>query len=343
FLLGPVAGFIADRFDRRRLVMLTQFVSAAIATLLAALTLTGHIAAPHILLLALLLGCTNAVDMPVRQSFVVELVGRRDLGTAIPLNSAMFNGARLLGPAVAGALIPLVGEGWCFMLNALSYVPVLIGLAHIRILTPAPKTQGKSFMLATREGVHYVRRSPAIAILLTTLVIASFAGMPYLVVLPVYADRVLHGGPDTLGLLMAASGAGAFFGALALAGRHGFRGLPQLTLAGGVLFGAALFLLAWLPAAALAIPVLMIAGIGFMVQHASCNSLVQVMVRSRLRGRVMSLYIMVFAGAQPLGSMLAGWCCDHLGVQPVLAGAGLIVFTGTLLCARPLLRYTAAR
>lgn len=341
--LGPFAGVAADRYDRRRLIMAAQAVALLTALALGCLTLTGNVTPAAILLLSLVLGFANAVDMPTRQSFIVELVGREGLANAIALNSAMFNGARLLGPAVAGALIPLLGEGWCFMLNALSYIPVLIGLAAIRISSAAGKTHGKSVNLALREGLHYVRRTPAIALALFLLAVSSFAGMPYLVVLPIFAARVLQGGPDTLGLLMAASGAGAFIGAVLLAGRRGAAGLPRLAIAGGLLFGSSLVVLACTTSELLAVPALLLTGVGFMVQHAATNSLVQTIVTGRLRGRVMSIYIMVFAGMLPLGGFLAGWLCDHYGVALVLAGAGTLVFAGSLLGARPLLRHTAGR
>ncbi len=225
FLIAPLGGALADRFSRHRLLIGTQLASAVLALALAALTLSGQVEVWHVFTLASLLGVVNGFDLPARQAFTVQLVGRDDLPNAIALNSSAFNAARLVGPAVAGVLVGAAGEGWCFLLNGVSYVTVLAALLAMR-LTPTEKPIHTGSMLAhIVDGVRYVRGHLPIRSLLLLLGMVSLAGMPYAVLMPVFADRILHGGPQGLGILMSCAGGGALVGALLLAARRSPRGL----------------------------------------------------------------------------------------------------------------------
>ena len=324
-LLAPVAGAWADRGNRRRIVIATQALAMVQALLLAALVLHGTASVGQVMALSVFLGLVNGVDVPTRQAFLVEMVtGRDDLANAIALNSSVFNAARLVGPAVAGFMIALVGEGVVFLLNGLSYVAVIAALYAMR-LGPRPRAVGPLEPLPRRlaEGFRYAFGFAPIRALLLLVAVVSLMGVPFSVLMPVFATEVLHGGPRTLGLLMAASGVGALTGALYLAGRATVRGLGQVILVCVVLFGISLLGFALSRRLWLSMAALLGAGLGLMVQMASSNTILQTIVDDDKRGRVMSFYSMAFMGMVPFGSLLAGLLASRIGAPATVASGGV--------------------
>ena len=329
-LVAPLGGTMADRHDRQRIVIGTQVASMVLAFLLAALTLTGKVQVWHILVLATLLGVANAFDIPARQAFLGDMVGKEDLMNAIALNSTMFNGARIVGPAVAGVLVATIGEGWCFFANALSYVAVIVGLMTMRVRRPVQKPPSGSPLTHILEGFRFVAHTRPIRAILLLLGLVSLVAMPYTVLMPVFADRILHGGARGLGILMSATGVGALLAALTLASRTGVRGLGRWVAYSCGGFGAALVLFAssrsfWL-SAALLVP----AGFCMMLQMASSNTLVQTMAPDHLRGRVMSVYSMMFMGMAPFGALMGGALADRLGAPLTVAMGGVACVGGAV-------------
>jgi MFS family permease len=330
FLVAPFGGAVADRHNRQRIVIATQISSMVLAAILATLTLTGRVQVWHIFVLAGCLGVVNAFDMPARQSFIVDMVGREDLMNAIALNSSMFNGARIIGPAIAGILVAGVGEGWCFLLNAISYVAVIAGLLLMRVVSrPIAGRAEASPLQHIREGFLWVKRTRPIRSLLLLLGLVSLVGMPYAVLMPIFADRILHGGARGLGLLMGATGIGALSAALVLATRKGLKGLGRWVAMSSAGFGLSMIFFSqsrwfWV-SFALLIPL----GFSMMLQSASSNTLIQAMVPDRLRGRVMSVYTMMFMGMAPLGALSAGVLAHHLGAPFTLALGGLGCLAGS--------------
>ena len=331
FLLAPVGGAVADRFPRHRILLCTQAASMLLAGALAALTLSGVVREWHVFTMAALLGVVNAFDIPARQAFVADMVSRADLVNAIALNSSMFNGARIVGPAVAGVLVAAVGEGWCFFANSVSYVAVLSGLLLMRVERAArPRLEGTAFE-RVRAGFSFVARTGPVRALMLLLGLVSLTGMPYAVLMPLFADRILGGGPDSLGILMGASGLGALAGAVALASRKSLRGLGRWVAFGSASFGASIILFScsrtfWL-SALLLVP----AGCAMIVQMASSNTLIQSMVPDELRGRVMSVYSMMFMGMAPVGALLAGTLAGSLGAPLTVALGGAACLAGAAL------------
>jgi MFS family permease len=325
FLVAPLGGIVADRVNRQRVVIGTQISSMILALVLATLTLTGVIRVSHIFVLGALLGVVNAFDIPARQSFLVDMVGKEDLMNAIALNSSMFNGARIIGPAIAGILVAKIGEGWCFFANALSYIAVIAGLLMMRVSRPARLAPHGPALAHLIEGYRFVRHTAPIRALLLLLGLVSLVAMPYSVLMPVFADRILHGGARGLGILMGATGVGALLGALTLATRSGVLGLGRWVAfsCGGFGLSLVLFSLSrsfWL-SAALLLPV----GFCMMLQMSSSNTLIQAMVPDHLRGRVMAMYTMMFMGMAPFGSLFAGALAERLG-------ATLTVSVGAVAC-----------
>jgi len=343
FLLAPVGGAAADRWSRHRIVIGTQASAMTLALLLAGITLLGYVQVWHVVVLAASLGLVNAFDVPARQAFVVEMVGKEDLPNAIALNSSLFNGARIVGPAVAGVLVAAIGEGWCFFANGVSYVAVIAGLLLMR-LPPRPVAPKPGSVLAhMAEGFQFVWRTRPIRALLLQLGVVSLMGMPYAVLMPIFADRILHSGSRGLGFLMGASGVGALGGAITLAMRRGLRGLGRWAACASGAFGACLILFScsrsfWLSAALLA-PI----GFAFIVQMASSNTLIQSMVPDRLRGRVMAVYSMMFMGMAPLGSLGAGVAASRLSapVAVMIGGAACILSAIVFGSRLPSLRHEA--
>lgn len=341
FFLAPLSGVLADRYEKRRLVMLTQVVMMLQALTLAALVLSDRITIGWIVVLMAVLGAATGFDIPARQSFLIEMVGdREDLPNAIALNSSMFNAARLVGPAIAGIAVALVGEGWVILLNGLSYGAVLASLSMMRIPAPRRRShQGEVFRHMV-EGFHYAWAAVPIRLLLTLVATTSLVGAPFTVLLPVIARETLGGGPETLGLLMSAIGLGALGGALFLASRSTVVGLGRVITAGALLFGTALVGVALSRALWLTLPLLMAAGFGMMSQMAACNTVLQTIVEDDKRGRVMSLYTMAFIGTAPLGSLLIGAAAARLGTALTIGvGGAVVVAAGAHFATRlPLIR-----
>jgi MFS family permease len=330
FILGPIGGHIADALDRRRTLVMTQTASMILAFILAVLTLAGVIQNWHIFLLAALLGVVNAVDVPVRQAFLVQMVEREDLMNAIALNSSMFNGARIVGPAVAGLLVAAIGEGWCFFANAVSYIAVIIGLIMMSPRSVAPQSISSSPLANILEGFRYVNNTAPIRALLLLLGLASFAGMPYTVLMPVFADDIFHSGARGLGILMGASGVGALIGSLMLAMRASVRGLGSWVAIASGTFGASAIAFAFSRSFLLSAIMLVPVGIAMMVQMASSNTLIQSMVPDALRGRVMAVYSMMFVGLGPIGALIAGALAHRIGAPMTVAAGGLLTILGAI-------------
>ena len=324
FLLAPVGGLVADRRHRLRLLVATQTASMVLAFALAALTLSGRVREWHIFVLAALLGVVNAFDIPIRQAFVVEMVAREDLVNAIALNSSMVNGARVVGPAVAGVLVATIGEGWCFFANAVSYIAVIAALLRMDVPRRALPPRASSALSHLAEGFRFVARTPPIRALLLLLGVVSFTGMPYAVLMPVFAEDILHAGARGLGILMGASGLGALLGSLALARRRGVQGLGRWVAVSTACFAMGLVLFALSRSLPLSVLILFPLGGAMIVQMAASNTLIQAMVPDALRGRVMGVYSMMFMGMAPLGAMLAGGLAGRLGAPATVAAGGIV-------------------
>ncbi len=343
FLLASFAGVFADRWNRRRLLVITQSLSMVQAFLLAALTLTGYAAVWHIVVLSLFLGCVNAFDIPIRQSFFVEIVGsKKDLGNAIALNSFMFNGARLAGPSIAGFLIGFFGEGPCFLINGCSFLAVIGALLLMDV--PGKKKVGAHPPVLTglREGYRYAFGSLPIRHILLFIALISLLGMPYFVLLPVFAKNILHGGSQTLGFLMGAAGAGALTGALYLASRRTVLGLGRLIVVAALVFGISLVLFSFSRHVLLSVALMFATGFGALVQTTSCNTIIQTIVDEDKRGRVVSLYATAFIGIAPFGNLLAGILADNMGAPITLMMGGILCSLGGLvfLARLPAIRKT---
>ena len=338
FLLATVGGTVADRGNRHRILVGTQTAAMLLAGTYAALTLTKTIRVSHIFVLAALLGVVNAVDIPTRQAFVTDMVGREGLMNAIALNSSMFNGARVIGPAVAGVLVASVGEGWCFAINAASYVAVIAGLLRMTL----PPFTRKSTRVSASEmlgGFRFAFRAVPVRALLSLIGVMSFCGMPYAVLMPVFSDRILHGGARALGFLMTASGVGALAGSLLLASRKGISGLGTWVALGAAGFGVSAIAFSLSRALWLSALLLVPLGMSLMIQMASTNTLIQSMVPDALRGRVMAVYSMMFMGMAPFGSMLAGAVAERVGAPVTVAAGGSICVAAGVLFRIGLPRY----
>jgi len=334
FLLSPLAGLVADRWLRRRVVIATQTASMLLAFILAALTMTHHIHVWEIIILATLLGVVNAFDVPARQSFLIEMVGREDLLNAIALNSSMFNLARVAGPAIAGILVAVVGEGWCFLLNGISYLAVIAGLFMMRIKKSYPGHDGTDPLEKLREGFRFARHTKPVRALLELVSIVSFMALPFTVLMPIFAVKILHGGASAYGTLMGAVGVGAMFGALVLATRQELRGLGKFVAFSSTGLGFSLILFSTSHWYWVSFTILVLSGFTMMMQFTATNTLIQAMVPDQLRGRVMSIYSMLFLGMSPLGSLLAGWLADRIGAPVTVAIGGFVSLVGGLAFAR---------
>jgi MFS family permease len=323
-VIGPLGGIWADRADRRRLLMVTQALAMTQAALLAFLTLHGDVAVWHVLAMSGLLGVINAVDTPLRQSFVVDIVqDRKDLPSAIAMNSLTNNTGRLIGPSIAGAIIAVLSEGACFAFNALSYLAVLVALYVMRIENTRPPRKHASVVDALRSGARYAWGNWPIRRLLFLLACVSFMATPYTVLMPVYVQRVLHGGPNTMGYMLSAAGVGAVIGTAYLAMRSELRGLVNIIGGSAAAAGAALVVFALSPSIWVSVAMMAIVGFGVIVTGAGVNTLVQTIVDDAMRGRVMSYYTMSFLGVAPLGSVSIGAIAEAAGVQVALAIGGV--------------------
>jgi MFS family permease len=301
-----------------------------LAFILAALTLTHRIQVWHVFVLAALLGVVNAFDIPGRQSFLVDMVGKEDLMNAIALNSSMFNGARVIGPAVAGILVAKIGEGWCFFANAVSYIAVIIGLLMMRVHSPARAFKASPFE-HMMEGFRFVNQTAPIRALLLLLGVVSLVGMPYVVLMPIFADQILHGGARGLGILMGATGVGALLGALTLAFREGVKGLGRWVAWCCAGFGASLVIFGISRSFWVSVVLLLPVGYFMMLQMAASNTLIQVMVPDALRGRVMAVYSMMFMGMAPFGALWAGWVAERIGAPLTVVIGGVACLGGALI------------
>ena len=337
FLLTPFGGVFADRFPRRRILVTTQILAMVQSLTLAALALSNTIEIWHIIGLSLFQGMISAVDAPARQVFVTELVDRQqDLPNAIAINSTMFNGARLIGPAIGGLLIARVGEGYCFLIDGLSYIAVIIALLAMR-LTPKliPVADGNPLQ-KIKEGFTYAFGCPPIRAILLLSCLVSLMGMQYTVLVPVVADKILKGDAQTLGFLLAASGVGAVAGGIYLITRTTVVGLGKLVVIGPAILGIGLVTFAisrFLPLSLLA---MLTIGLGTILQIAAGNTIVQTIVEDDKRGRVMSLYTMSFLGITPFGSLLGGSLADRIGVTPTLIIAGIACLLGSIFFSKQL-------
>lgn len=337
FLLGPFAGVIVDRSDRYRLLIVTQIMSMLQSTLLAYDALSGHVTAWHVAILAIWQGLINAFDTPARQAFLVDMLeSRDDLPNAIALNSSLVNVARLIGPSVAGVLIGVFGEGICFAIDASSYVAVLGALFAMRIVARARPVREAHFFSEMRAGFAYMAAFTPIRDLLLLLACVSLAGMPYAVLMPVFATKVFHGGPHTLGWLMTATGTGALCSALWLASRTSVLGLGRIVSTASAVFGSALIAFSYSRSLWLSLPLLLLVGAGMMMQMAATNTLIQTLVDERMRGRVMSFYTMAFFGMTPFGSLLAGVVSEHFGAEVAVRSGGLLTLCAVALFVRRL-------
>jgi MFS family permease len=342
FLFAPLGGIVADRSNRKHVVIGTQVASMLLAFVLAELTLKNRITVPEIFVLAALLGVVNAFDIPGRQSFLVDMVGKEDLMNAIALNSSMFNGARVIGPAVAGVLVAKLGEGWCFFANGASYIAVIGGLLMMNVHAPARVSAKTSPWEHIVEGFQFVNRTAPIKALMILLGLVSVTGMPYVVLMPIFADKILHKGGQEfasligshdlgavrLGILMGAAGVGALLGALTLAVRSGVKGLGRWISVCCAGFGVSLMLFSFSKSFWLSVLLLLPVGYFIMLQMASSNTLIQVMVPDALRGRTMAVYSMMFMGMAPVGALLGGALSDRLGAPITVAIGGFASVMG---------------
>jgi MFS family permease len=335
-LLGPFAGVWVDRLDRHRVLVITQILSMIQSFWLAALALTGRITVPDIIALSLFQGAINAFDMPARQAFVVQMVeDRADLSNAIALNSSMVNGARLIGPSLAGIIIAAFGEGYCFLIDGISYIAVIASLLLMHITRQQARSQRTQLMRELKEGWQYVSHFAPIRSILILLGLVSLVGMPYTVLMPIFAGSVLHGGAHTLGFLMGAAGVGALIGALILATRRSVVGLGRMVALTSAGFGAGLFAFSnsrWLP---LSLPLMMFTGFCMMTQMASSNTILQTIVDEDKRGRVMSFYSIAFQGTAPFGSLIAGAAASRIGApKTLMIGGALCIVGATWFCTQ---------
>ncbi len=334
FLLATLGGMAADRLRAHTLIVITQSSSLVLTLILALLTLTGHVHIWHIVAISLLLGVVNAFDIPARQVFVAQTVDRPDLMNAIALNSSMFNGARIIGPAVAGLLVASVGEGWCFLINSVSYVAVITGLLVMR-LDAAHTRRAPAGEHSILEGFRFILGAHPVRDLLVLLGLMSLMGMPYSVLMPIFADQILHGGAKALGLLMGISGVGALAGAFSLALKRSPKGLGHWIAACAMGFGAALIAFSLSRNLLFSVLIMLPLGYTFMVQMASTNTLIQMMIPDALRGRVMSVYSMMFMGMAPIGALLGGTLAHRLGAPLTVAlGGGGCLAAGLVFALR---------
>ena len=332
--LSSLGGYLGDHYNRHRGVIATQTVSMVLAFLLAALTLTHRIQGWHgawiVVAIAFMLGIVNAFDVPIRQAFLVQMVGKEDLPNAIALNSSIFNGARVVGPAIAGFAIALLGEGWCFFLNGVSFVAVIVALLMMRIAKTEIKPSAESPLQSLVQGFRFAMNDVPMRSTLLLLSVLSLFGLQYSVFMPIYAQDILKGNARTLGLLMSAAGVGAVLGALHFAARTNYKGLARwigatsLTCATGLLIfsGARVF---WLCAA-----VLFVVGFAATSQMAATNTLIQNRVPDELRSRVMAVYATMFMGVQPIGALIAGGVAKRIGAPRTLGVFGSLVLLGSL-------------
>jgi MFS family permease len=329
-LLSVWAGVVVDRIDKRRLLMWTQTAFLLQAVLLATLTSTGHVQPWMLLALAFFFGIFNAFDLPTRQSFVIDMVGREDLSNGIALNSAAFNSARIIGPAIAGILVATVGEKGCFWLNALSYLAVLASLAALRLPPRGPSASEGGSVAFLREGVQYAWRTGPLRNLLLLLGVCAGIGFQYMVLLPVYTRDILRSGPQTYGMLVAAFGIGSLFSAVLMTRRLDRWELRRQLLTGLACGGIGMAFFAWSRVLVLTLAAGLLAGFGLILYVASTNVLLQMITEDRFRGRVMSLYTLLFVGTAPLGALITGSLAQRWGAPVATSFNAIVLLAGAL-------------
>lgn len=337
FLLAPFAGILIDRWNRYTILIITQVMSMVQALILAFLVLDKSIEVWEILVLSLFLGCINSFDMPARQSFVIDMIEKKeDLGNAIALNSSMFNGARLIGPSIAGVLISITGEGICFLLNGISFIFVIAFLLMMRIPPKKVITQNTPVIQGIKDGYNYTFGFLPIRYLILLLALVSLMGMPYTVLMPVFAKTILHGGSHTFGFLMGASGVGAFIGAIYMASRKSVLGLIKIVPLFAIVFGVGLIIFAFSNLFLISMALMIVIGLGMILQLTSSNTILQTIVDDDKRGRVMSFYAMALMGTAPFGSLLAGALASKVGVPNTIFIGGVSCIIGAIIFARKL-------
>jgi MFS family permease len=330
FLLAPFAGVLVDRLDRRKMLVWTQALAGLQSLALAGLTIGKVINIHEVVWLSVMQGLINAFDMPGRQAFLVQMVeDKQDLGNAIALNSSMVNMARLVGPALAGIVIGSVGEGYCFLIDGLSYLAVIASLLMMKVKVAAVKRATTSMVQQLKEGWTYVRGFAPIRTILLLFALISLMGMPFMVLMPIFAAQVLHGGPHTLGFLLGASGVGALISAISLAMRKTVRGLTTMIQIAAAVFGAGLIGFGLSRFFLLSMFLMLIVGFGMMQGLAASNTVIQTLVPEDKRGRVMSYYTMAFVGMAPFGSLLAGTLAHHLGAPHAVMITGAFCLAGS--------------
>ena len=326
--LAWMGGYVGDRYNRHRGVITTQTLSMLLAFVLAALTLTRYIKTWHLIFIAFLVGIVNAFDVPIRQAFFVHMVGKDDLPNAIALNSSIFNGARVIGPAIAGFTIALVGEGWCFFLNGLSFVAVIIALLMMRIKRTQSKRFGESPVRSFIEGFRFAMTDVPIRSALFLLSLLSLFGLQYSVFLPIYASDILHGGARTLGLLMSAAGVGAVLGALQFAARTEYKGLARWIASTCTTCALGLLIFSFATSFWLCSAVLFVVGFAATSQMAATNTIIQQRVPDEMRSRLMAVYATLFMGVMPIGALIAGGVAKHIGAPHTMLLFGIAVLVG---------------
>jgi MFS family permease len=331
FLLAPLAGVLVDRIDRRKVLVWTQTLAMIQSLALAWLTLSHHINISEVLALSAMQGIINAFDMPGRQSFMVKMVeNRADLSNAIAINSSMVNAARLLGPSLAGLLIAATNEGWCFLTDGISYIAVIASLLMMRVPQTDDVSAKASMFTELREGWTYVSGFTPIRTILSLFALLSLMGWPFMVLMPVFAAQVLHGGPHTLGFLMGAVGVGSLASALSLVMRRSVRGLSKMIPIAAVVFGTGLISFGFSTNLWLSMTLMLLTGFGMMQGLTASNTIIQTLVDEKMRGRVMSYYTMAFVGMAPFGSLLAGALAHLIGAQHTVIVSGIACIAGGL-------------
>jgi MFS family permease len=332
FLLAPMAGVIVDRIDRRKVLVWTQALAMLQSLALAWLTLTHRITITEVLVLSSMQGIINAFDMPGRQSFMVKMVeDRADLSNAIAINSSMVNVARLIGPSLAGILIAATNEGWCFLVDGISYIAVIASLLMMRVASATEPGSGTSMLAQLREGWNYVAGFAPIRTILLLFALLSLMGWPFMVLMPIFAAQVLHGGPHTLGFLMGAVGVGSLISALSLVVRRSVRGLGKMIPIAATTFGVGLICFGLSTNLWLSMALLLLTGFGMMQGLTASNTIIQTLVDENMRGRVMSYYTMAFVGMAPFGSLLAGALAHLIGAPRTVIVSGIACILGGLL------------
>lgn len=330
--LAPIGGVVADRWSRKRILYATNTIAAAQALTLSVLVLTGTVEVWHVVVLSVLLGVLDAFDIPARQSFFVHMIDDPvDVGNAIALNSTIFNAARLIGPSIAGVLIAVAGTGVVFGVNAVTYAAMIVALARIHTVSEGAQDRSQKVLANLLEGFRWAWHFTPVRAVLVLMTIISFTAVPFAILMPIFATEILHGGPETLGFLLAAQGVGALAAALFMAHRSGMRGLGRLIAGASAIFGVGLIGFAFSTSLWLSMVLLAVAGFGLLLQTASSNTFLQMIVGDALRGRIMSLYTLAFVGTLPLGSLFAGWLAERIGAPVTVAiGGGATLLAAAL-------------